>query len=123
MWVADGWKDYELLDCGSGEKLERWGKQVLVRPDPQAIWESPRKDRRWRSPDGRYFRSATGSMPSARSVSIQWMEQGAQQQCRRTFSIGDLAEVFFTILSATSSFFNAERTEKAEKSRKIRQIC
>ncbi len=60
MWIADGWKDYELLDCGSGEKLERWGNQVLVRPDPQAIWESPRKDRRWRSPDGRYFRSATG---------------------------------------------------------------
>ena len=39
MWIADGWKDYELLDCGGGEKLERWGKQILVRPDPQAIWE------------------------------------------------------------------------------------
>ena len=60
MWIADGWKDYELLDCGSGEKLERWGKQILVRPDPQAIWESPRKDSRWRNPDGRYFRSSTG---------------------------------------------------------------
>ena len=60
MWIADGWKDYELLDCGSGEKLERWGKQILVRPDPQAIWESPRKDPRWRNPDGRYFRSSTG---------------------------------------------------------------
>ena len=42
MWIADGWKDYELLDCGGGEKLERWGKQVLVRPDPQAIWNTPR---------------------------------------------------------------------------------
>ncbi len=60
MWIADGWNDYELLDCGSGEKLERWGKQILVRPDPQAIWESPRKDSRWRNPDGRYFRSSTG---------------------------------------------------------------
>ena len=40
MWIADGWKDYELLDCGGGEKLERWGKQILVRPDPQAIWET-----------------------------------------------------------------------------------
>ena len=39
MWIADGWKDYELLDCGGGEKLERWGQQLLVRPDPQAIWE------------------------------------------------------------------------------------
>ena len=38
MWIADGWKDYELLDCGGGEKLERWDKQILVRPDPQAIW-------------------------------------------------------------------------------------
>ena len=36
MWIADGWEDYELLDCGGGEKLERWGKQILVRPDPQA---------------------------------------------------------------------------------------
>ena len=40
MWIADQWRDYELLDCGGGEKLERWGEQVLVRPDPQAIWAS-----------------------------------------------------------------------------------
>ena len=38
MWIADGWKDYELLSCGGGEKLERWDNQILVRPDPQAIW-------------------------------------------------------------------------------------
>ena len=50
MWIADGWKDYELLDCGGGEKLERWGDQILVRPDPQAIWESDRKNRGWRTP-------------------------------------------------------------------------
>ena len=43
MRVADKWKDYELLDCGGGEKLERWDKQYLVRPDPQAIWETPRR--------------------------------------------------------------------------------
>ena len=49
MWIADGWKDYELLDCGGGEKLERWGDQILVRPDPQAIWESDRKNRGWRT--------------------------------------------------------------------------
>lgn len=36
MWIADGWNDYELLDCGNGEKLERWDKQILVRPDPEA---------------------------------------------------------------------------------------
>ena len=60
MWIADGWKDYELLDCGSGEKLERWGQQILVRPDPQAIWESERKHRGWRTANARYSRSNTG---------------------------------------------------------------
>ena len=43
MWIADQWQDYQLLDCGGGEKLERWDKQYLVRPDPQAIWETPRR--------------------------------------------------------------------------------
>ena len=60
MWIADGWQDYELLDCGSGEKLERWGGQILVRPDPQAIWETPRENRGWRSAQGRYHRSSSG---------------------------------------------------------------
>ena len=41
MWIADGWKEFELLDCGRGEKLERWGNKLLVRPDPQAIWNTP----------------------------------------------------------------------------------
>ena len=48
MWIADGWKDYELLDCGGGEKLERWGDQLLVRPDPQAIWNTPQDPPGWR---------------------------------------------------------------------------
>ena len=60
MWIADRWKDYELIDCGAGEKLERWGKTILVRPDPQAIWNTPRRRREWREPDGRYSRSRTG---------------------------------------------------------------
>ena len=60
MWIADGWEDYELLDCGGGEKLERWGKQILVRPDPQAIWETPRTNRGWRNAQGRYHRSSSG---------------------------------------------------------------
>ncbi len=60
MWTADKWKDYELLDCGGGEKLERWGDKTLVRPDPQAIWDLPRKNRGWASPDGRYVRASTG---------------------------------------------------------------
>ena len=60
MWISERWTDYELIDCGGGEKLERWGKYILVRPDPQAIWNTPRTDPRWRRPDARYARSATG---------------------------------------------------------------
>lgn len=41
MWIADNWKDYEVLDTSSGEKLERWGSYILVRPDPQVIWDTP----------------------------------------------------------------------------------
>ena len=48
MWRSDQWKDYELIDCGRGEKLERWGDQLLVRPDPQAIWNTPRTHRGWK---------------------------------------------------------------------------
>lgn len=41
MWIANNWKDYEVLDTSAGEKLERWGKYILVRPDPQVIWDTP----------------------------------------------------------------------------------
>ena len=60
MWVAEGWKDYEILDCSAGEKLERWGPYVLVRPDPQILWETPRVDARWQHPNGHYHRSKKG---------------------------------------------------------------
>ena len=60
MWIADQWKDYEVIDTSDGEKLERWGNYTLVRPDPQVIWNTPKTDRRWRSYDGRYARSNTG---------------------------------------------------------------
>ena len=60
MWVSGGWKDYELLDCSGGEKLERWGRYLLVRPDPQAIWHTPRSHPGWTRHDARYARSSTG---------------------------------------------------------------
>ena len=60
MWIADKWTDYELLDCSCGEKLERWGSYTLVRPDPQAIWQTQRSHAGWKKPDARYYRSETG---------------------------------------------------------------
>lgn len=60
MRSTDDWKDYELIDCSGGEKLERWGSQILVRPDPQVIWKSERKDPRWYSANARYQRSNSG---------------------------------------------------------------
>ena len=60
MWVSDKWTDYELLDASKGEKLERWGDRILLRPDPQAIWDTPRTDPRWNRPDAAYHRSSSG---------------------------------------------------------------
>ena len=60
MWISDKWQDFELIDCSDGEKLERWGKYFLVRPDPQAIWSTPKKDERWATCNAKYSRSETG---------------------------------------------------------------
>lgn len=60
MWIADNWKDYEVLDASGGEKLERWGDYILVRPDPQVIWNTPREHRGWTQRNGHYHRSAKG---------------------------------------------------------------
>lgn len=59
MWIADGWRDYEVLDAGDGEKLERWGSYILRRPDPQVIWSVP-KGARWKKINGHYHRSKQG---------------------------------------------------------------
>lgn len=60
MLLADDWKDYELIDTGGGEKLERWGKYSLIRPDPQAIWPVVGNERAWSSVDAHYHRSSSG---------------------------------------------------------------
>ena len=60
MWIAKNWKDYEVLDTSAGEKLERWGKYILVRPDPQVIWATPHDHEGWRRKNGHYHRSAKG---------------------------------------------------------------
>ena len=60
MWLADGWKDYQVIDCSKGEKLERWGEYLLVRPDPQVIWNTPKKVSEWKKLNGHYHRSKKG---------------------------------------------------------------
>ncbi|MBO4609399.1 MAG: class I SAM-dependent methyltransferase [Lachnospiraceae bacterium] len=60
MYIADNWKDYEVLDTGNGEKLERWGKFILVRPDPQVIWQTDHKNPGWKNANGYYHRSSKG---------------------------------------------------------------
>lgn len=60
MWVCDQWKDYELLDASDGEKLERWGKYILIRPDPQVLWHGVKNSRFWQKSDADYRRSSSG---------------------------------------------------------------
>ena len=52
MRTADNWKEYRILDTSCGEKLESWGGHVLVRPDPQIIWKSPKRSEMWAKADG-----------------------------------------------------------------------
>lgn len=60
MWIADGWKEYQVLDCSDGEKLEMWGDYSLIRPDPQVIWDTPKKRREWKKPSAHYHRNSKG---------------------------------------------------------------
>lgn len=60
MFLADKWTDYEVLDTSGGEKLERWGKYQLIRPDPQVIWDAEKALPGWRKPNAHYHRSAKG---------------------------------------------------------------
>ncbi len=60
MWIAENWKDYEVLDTSDGEKLERWGEYLLVRPDPQVIWKTKKAQEGWRRPSAHYHRSSKG---------------------------------------------------------------
>ena len=60
MWIANNWNDYEVIDCSEGEKLERWGNYILVRPDPQVIWDTPKTEKGWRNMNAHYHRSKKG---------------------------------------------------------------
>lgn len=60
MWIAENWKDYEILDTSNGEKLERWGDYILVRPDPQILWNTGHSHPLWKQKNGHYHRSRAG---------------------------------------------------------------
>ncbi len=60
MWIADNWTDYEVIDTSRGEKLERWGDFILIRPDPQVIWDTKRSHKGWKEPNAHYHRSSRG---------------------------------------------------------------
>lgn len=60
MFLADGWKDYKIIDCSEGEKLEAWTNKILIRPDPQVVWKSPKTKKEWAEADARYNRSKSG---------------------------------------------------------------
>lgn len=81
MRYTEKWKDYELIDCSSGEKIERWADKILIRPDPQVIWKTEKNDIAWSKASARYFRSKTGGG--------QW-EVYKKMPDRWTVSYGDL---------------------------------
>ncbi len=60
MRAADNWKEYELIDASEGERLERWGDVFLIRPDPQVVWQTPKRNPLWKQAHARYLRSKTG---------------------------------------------------------------
>ena len=72
MWIADGWKEYELIDCEGGERLERWGDYILVRPDPQVIWHGERKNPLWRKAHGVYKRQGGGGSWVVNKMPESW---------------------------------------------------
>lgn len=87
MWIADRWKDYEVLDASSGEKLERWGNYLLVRPDPQIIWDTPKNHAGWKNRNGHYHRSQKGGgeweffdLPDQWSISYDVPFKGIRQK-------------------------------------------
>lgn len=79
MWSADTWNSFEVLDASCGEKLERWGNYLLIRPDPQVIWQTDKTAYGWNHPDAHYHRSSKGGgswefFHLPKSWEISWRE-------------------------------------------------
>lgn len=94
MYLADRWKEYEVLDCTDGEKLERWGKYILLRPDPQVIWSTRRISPEWKKLNGHYHRSNKGggeweffSLPQEWQIHYQLPDKGITGSDILTFNL------------------------------------
>ena len=87
MWIADNWKDYEVIDTSDGEKLERWGEYILVRPDPQVIWSTGHDEKRWKKKTAT-FRKHSAFLGKAKAPGFRGF---------RRFPLFQLANVFFEL--------------------------
>ncbi len=93
MWIANNWKDYQVLDCSAGEKLEMWGPYKLLRPDPQVIWDTP-KDGNWKKLNGHYHRSQKGGgeweffkLPEQWTISYDIASHAFSKENKLTFNL------------------------------------
>ena len=90
MYIADKWKDYEVLDTGNGEKLERWGDYILIRPDPQVIWSCDHRAPGWKGANGHYHRSSKGGG--------EWEFRGLPQEWSIKYDLASIgAELDFNL--------------------------
>ncbi len=87
MYIADNWTDYEVLDTSAGEKLERWGNYLLVRPDPQVIWQTPKKHSGWKNFNGHYHRSTKGGG--------EWEFRNLPEEWTIRYPLADLGDLTF----------------------------
>ena len=94
MIVADRWNDYEVLDCTDGEKLERWDRYILLRPDPQVIWKTKRRSKEWKKLNAHYHRSSRGGgeweffdLPEEWTIKYHLPEEGITGSDEVTFNL------------------------------------
>ena len=102
MWIADRWKDYQVIDTSEGEKLENWGGYILLRPDPQVIWKTGKAAPEWNKLNGHYYRSSKGggewktrNLPEEWTISYELPVKGinaAENECSKlTFNLKPFA--------------------------------